>query len=692
MQLDSEFKLLTNERIAKAALLKMTTTQATTRIRRRLVWVFIIVCLICSALTFRLGWIQIVQAEELSRMARERQTMDVVIDASRGRIYDRNGNVLAMSAAAYAITARPGTIRNNRYNDEHVSMAQVNETARELARVLEMDEDVVRNLISQERSRVNIARSVQREQANMIRQLRLRGIEISPDVARYYPRGDFAAHVLGGVTDYNLAVSGIELRHNRLLSGIHGRWIMNADGTSNRISFGMERYFPAQHGYNLVLTIDEVIQHYVERTIAEVRYEVNADSVMAIVMDPQTGDILAMASYPDFDPNNPRVPLDPDRAYHVANLSESEQLSYWNQMWRNPLVSNVFEPGSTFKAITLAIALEENVINMNDRISCAGTITVAGSTLRCWRHWNPHGSQSIQETFGNSCNPAFVQIAQRIGQERFYRYLDLFGLTERTGIDLPGEALPIIQSRATVGPVGLATMSYGQGIAVTPIQLVTAVSTLGNGGRLMQPRLVQALTDSDGNIVEEFEPRVIRQVLSQETVANMSLIMEYSVASSGGRNAQVSGFRVGGKTGTANQARGGVYLDSVDASFIGMAPMDDPRVVVLVVVDNPRSVSRSGSVVAAPPAGRIMADALRHLNVQPVFTQEELNQIYQSRVPIPDVVGMNFSEARYILEAASFRYTVSPVSDSGEDFVIVDQHPRAGVRLDAGGLVFVYRE
>jgi len=660
--------------------------------KRRLVFTFIAICVLCTLLTFRLGWIQIVNGEEYSRMAREQQTRDVPIEAKRGRIYDRNGTVLAMSAATFSIWVRPDAVRSTRHNDEALSIAQVNHTAAELARALDMDEERVHELITQNRALIRVARNVNKETADMIRAKRLRGIEIAEGVQRHYPLGAFAAHLLGSVTDDNTGLSGIELRYNRYLSGVPGRWIKNTDIRGNRLSHGIERYFRAEDGFNVILTIDEVIQHYVEKTLVTVKENTRADRVMSIVMDPRTGDILAMATYPDFDPNNPRVPLDPEQAAHVEQLPESEQLEYWNRMWRNFNVSDVYEPGSTFKIFTTAMALEENVSHLQDRFVCTGSLNVSGTTLRCWRHARPHGSQNFIEIFGNSCNPAFIQLAQRLGADRFYKYLELFGLTERTGIDFPGEGFPILQNRATVGPVGLATMSYGQGIAVTPIQLLTAAATIGNGGRLMQPRLVKALTDSNGNVVEQFDTRVIRQVVSEQTAAEMSLILEYSVSALGGGNAGVPGFRVGGKTGTANKAYGGVYLQHhVYASFIGLAPMDDPQIAILLIVDNPQGV-RFASQTAAPGVRQILSDTLRYLNIQPQFTQSELEQMNSRMTTVPNVTGRNFSEAIGMLGGATLGYTVSPAHDNGEDFVVAAQYPRAGARVHVGGTVFIYKE
>ena len=661
--------------------------------RIRLIVIFMFICVFCLLLTFRLGWIQIVSGEELAIMAAHQQTRDVPIEARRGTIYDRNGNVLAMSAASFTIWVRPDEVRRVRGGNEELSRQQVNNTAETLATILDMDQERVHEIITQNRALIRVASNVKREEANEIRQARLRGIEITEGVSRHYPLGAFAAHILGGVTDDNNGLFGIELRYDRYLSGVPGRWIKNTDMRGANLGRGVERYFGADDGLNIVLTIDEVIQHYVERALENVWETTSADRVTSIVMDPRTGDILAMASLPHFDPNNPRVPLCPYEAALVAEMSSGDQIAHWNSMWRNPAFSDVFEPGSTFKIITNAMALEENVTHLRDTsFVCRGTINVSGSTIRCWRHFNPHGQQNLIETFGNSCNPAFVALAQRLGLTRFYKYLELFGLTERTGIDFPGEASPLVQNRSTAGPVGLATMSFGQGIAITPLQLLSASAVVGNDGKLMQPRLVKALTDSEGNIVQEFEPRVVRQVISENTAAEMKLILEYSVSQLGGGNAAVPGFRVGGKTGTAQRARYGVYIrGEVVGSFIGMAPMDDPQIAVLMVVENPRS-AQFGSLTAAPGVRLILEDVLRYLNVQPRFTQEELDRMQRNKTTVPDVVGQSFSEAAGMIGGAELEYTVAPARSLYEDFLITGQFPQAGTSISTGGMVFLYWE
>jgi len=625
-------------------------------------------------------------------MATEQQTRDVPIEAKRGVIYDRNGKALAISAATFSIWARPKEVKKTKNNDAEKSEIQVNKTAAKLAEILEMDQEKVKELITQNRSLIKVAKYVDKEKADLIRAEKLRGIEIAEAVKRYYPLGAFASHLLGSVTDDNNGLAGMELQYNQYLSGVSGRWIKNADRAGNSLSYGVEKYYKAEDGLNVVLTIDEVIQHYVEKSLDTVMANTQADGVICLVMDPKTGDILAMAVTPNYDPNNPRVPLNPAQAAYVESLPDSEKIKYWNTMWRNPLVSDVYEPGSTFKLLTTSMALEEGVTSLKDHFVCTGHFNVSGTTLKCWRFYNPHGSQNLVQAVGNSCNPVFIQLAQRIGEDKYYQYLDLFGMSEKTGIDYPGEGLSILQNKKTAGPVGLATMSYGQGIAVTPIQLLTAVSALGNEGRLMQPRLVKALTDSDGNVIEEFGTKVVRQIISPETAANMCTIMEAVVSEGGGGTAKVPGYKVGGKTGTANKASGGRYLENeTDSSFIGMAPMDDPKVAILLVVNNPKGV-KFGSQTAAPGVRQILSDTLRYLNVQPTFTQQELDQINKKLTTVPDVTGKNFSEAIGILGGASLQYTISPAYNGGADFVIIDQYPKAGEKLNTGGVVYIYKE
>ncbi|MDD4389896.1 MAG: penicillin-binding transpeptidase domain-containing protein [Eubacteriales bacterium] len=658
--------------------------------RKRIALTFSIICIAMVCLCVRSGWHQIIRAEEYSNMAVEQQTRDVPIEAKRGTIYDRNGEDLAVSAACYSVWVRPGQIQSDGKSKEEKA-ANLELHISTLSEILVIDREKVKESVTKNQALVKVAKYLEKDTADKIREQKIPGVEISEDVKRYYPLGAFASHLLGSVTDDNSGLAGIELKYNQYLSGISGRWIKNTDSAGNDLSYGVEKYYSAEDGLNIILTIDEVIQHYVEKTIEKAMEASNSDRVMCIVMDPQSGDILAMAVAPDYNPNNPRVPLDEGEAAYVEELSDKEKLDYWNKMWRNPIVSDIYEPGSTSKLLTTAVAIEENLTSLSDTFVCNYSYQVAGVTLHCWRQGRPHGHQTLIEAVGNSCNPVFSTLAHRVGKDKFYEYMQLFGMTEKTGIDYPGEGGSIVYKPAQTGPVELTTMSYGQGIAVTMLQQITAISSLGNEGNLMQPRLVKALRDSDGNTIKEFKPTVVRKVISKKTAGEMCEIMKYVVSEGGGGNAKVPGYRVGGKTGTANKPAQGKYSSETYSSFIGMAPMDDPKVAILIVVDNPQG-TKFGSVVAAPYAKEILEDTLRYLEIKPEYTEEEREQLKSKMVEVPQITGNSLSDAIGILGGLSLKYTVSPAATTNEDFIIVDQYPKAGERMSSGGTVYLYRE
>lgn len=662
----------------------------TNKNKRRLVFVFLLCCLMCTVLAFRVGWIQVIASERYAKMAVEQQTRDVPIPAKRGIIYDRNGKELAISAVTSSIWARPGVIKDAR--DKEKTEENLEKTSSKLAEILGMDKTEVLRIISQDRSLVKIAKYVDKEKSDQIRDAGLKGIEIAEDVKRYYPMGSFLAHVLGSVTDDNRGLSGIELKYDKYLSGIPGRWIKNTDRDGDSLSYGVEKYYQAENGMNLVLTIDEVIQHYVEKALDTVQANTQADRVLCICMDPKTGDVLAMGVTPDFDPNNPRVPTTSEGAAYLNSLSDQDKIAFWNKMWRNPLVSDDYEPGSTFKLLTTSMALEEGVTSLDDKFVCTGSIVVAGQTLHCWRRGNPHGAETLVQAVGNSCNPVFVQLAQRVGYDKYFEYLELYGLRDKTGIDYPGEGYAILQDKKTAGPVGLATMAYGQGIAVTPIQLITTVSALGNEGKLMQPRLVKELKDDNGTVVKKFDTKVVRQVVSKKTAEEMCLIMEAVVGEGGGATAKVPGYRIGGKTGTANKAVAGGYSNDTDSSFIGMAPMDDPKIAILMIVDNPKGV-KFGGQTAAPGVKMVLEETLRYMNIQPSYSDEEKLQMQSDYIDVPNVSNMPYLEAVDILGKAGLAFSVSPAGDLGanDNFTVVDQYPKPGGKLQKGGKVCLYK-
>ena len=663
--------------------------QVTRKNKRRIAIGFALIALMLVLLLFRLAWIQVVDAEELSQKAIDQQTQDTPIEAKRGAIYDRNGKELATSTTCYTLWARPSQIKLK--DGEERSEAEIKGFADEIAKITGGDADSIYTNITKEQALVRVAKYLDKDTAEQLRELAISGIELSEDTKRYYPLGNFASQVLGSVNDDGVGRTGIELQYDQYLSGVAGRWVKNTDLLGNELVKGAEEYYEAQDGLNVIMTIDEAIQYYVEKALAEGMETTKAKRIMCLVMDPKTGDILASASTPGYDPNDATEPLDKD-AKKYAKMTTEEQNQYLFSLWRNPVVSDTYEPGSTFKLITSSAAIEEKVIDESTTFKCAGSFSVSGIRLHCWTS-GAHGTQTIKEAVGNSCNPALAKVAELLGKTKLYKYIDLYGITETTGVDYPGEASAIVQNIDNVGPVELATIGYGQGISLTPIQLLTAINAIGNDGQLLQPRYVKALTDSDGNVVQSYEPTVVRKVISQATAKKMRNIMQYVVDEGGGGNARIAGYRVGGKTGTANKidAGTGKYGKYYYSSFIGMAPMDDPQISILLIVDSPKG-AYYGSIVAAPIAKEILTNALRYLNVTPEYTSAEKKTLQSGYTTVPNVVGKEFSDAAGIIGGKELKYSRPKSAQDDDDFTVVAQYPKAGTKVKKNTVVYVYKE
>ena len=663
--------------------------QVTRKNRRRIAIGFALIALMLVLLLFRLAWIQVVDAEELSQKAIDQQTQDTPIEAKRGAIYDRNGKELATSTTCYTLWARPSQIKLK--DGEERSEAEIKGFADEIAKITGGDADSIYTNITKEQALVRVAKYLDKDTAEQLRELAISGIELSEDTKRYYPLGNFASQVLGSVNDDGVGRTGIELQYDQYLSGVAGRWVKNTDLLGNELVKGAEEYYEAQDGLNVIMTIDEAIQYYVEKALAEGMETTKAKRIMCLVMNPKTGDILASASTPGYDPNDATEPLDKD-AKKYAKMTTEEQNQYLFSLWRNPVVSDTYEPGSTFKLITSSAAIEEKVIDESTTFKCAGSFSVSGIRLHCWTS-GAHGTQTIKEAVGNSCNPALAKVAELLGKTKLYKYIDLYGITETTGVDYPGEASAIVQNIDNVGPVELATIGYGQGISLTPIQLLTAINAIGNDGKLLQPRYVKALTDSDGNVVQSYEPTVVRKVISSTTAKKMRNIMQYVVDEGGGGNARIAGYRVGGKTGTANKidAGTGKYGKYYYSSFIGMAPMDDPQISILLIVDSPKG-AYYGSIVAAPIAKKILTDALRYLNVTPEYTSAEKKTLQSGYTTVPNVVGKEFSDAAGIIGGKELKYSRPKSAQDDDDFTVVAQYPKAGTKVKKNTVVYVYKE
>lgn len=578
--------------------------------KKRLIFILFFIFGIMLTLLFRLGWLQIVKGDKYTQLAEEQQTKDKLISAKRGTIYDTNMNELAINTTCYSVWIRPASISTKNSSKEQM----IKYISNQLSKILKQDASKIQQDMNQDQILIKIANNLDKDAAKQIRDLDLSGVELVEETKRYYPFEAFLSHTLGSITVDNSGLSGLELQYNDVLSGTDGRDINKTDVIGNQITYGKYKQYNVQNGNGLILTIDSVIQHYVEQSIESVREETNADKVMAILMNPKTGDILSMAQNPEFNPNNPKIPLVQSDKTSLENMSDAEKVTYWNKMWRNSLVSDVYEPGSTFKLLTTAAALEEGITTLNESFFCNGFSNVSGQTLKCWSYQNPHGKQTLTEAVGNSCNPVFITLAQRLGTDTFYQYLETFGITDKTNIDFPGEANAILKQKNNINSVELATMGYGQGIAVTPIQLITAVSAFGNEGKIMQPRLVKAVVNEKGQIIQNFAPKVIRQTISKETANEICKIMEFVVEKGGATTAKISGYKIGGKTGTAQKPNeNGLpgYSNKTYSSFIGLAPIDNPQIAILVIVDNPKGV-KYGSQTAAPGAKMILEKVLRY--------------------------------------------------------------------------------
>lgn len=660
--------------------------QITIKNRKRLLGAFAFILFIMSVLCFRCGWWQIVKGEELADTAAAQQTRDSLVEAKRGVIYDRNKMELAVSGTAYSVWVRPADLKTADSANKKEDLTS--EVISGLSDILEMDDDEVRESVTADQNLIKIESGLSKETADRIRELELTAVELSEDSKRFYPLGSFASHLIGSVSDDNTGLAGIEAYYNRYLTGVSGRRIQNTDVSGNGLSYGFEEYYAAEDGLGVVLTIDEVVQNYVEKAIASCQKKTQADRVMCLVMDTETAEILAMAVTPEYDPNNPREAPTEAEQKKLDSMSDKKKVEYWNKMWRNPLLQDTYEPGSTFKLMTTSIALEEGLTSPSETFYDNGSIDVSGETLKCWSDV-PHGKQTLEEAVGNSCNPVFVTLGLRIGKERFYNYMELFGYDSITGIDYPSEATAILQNEDTAGPVDLATMAYGQGIAVTPIQLATAVSAIGNGGVMMKPHLVKELVDSDGKTVRTFEPEEVRQIISKQTSDEVCDIMEYVVSEGGAETAYVEGYRVGGKTGTANKPKAGGYSEDTYSSFIGMAPMNDPKVTVLVIVDSPVGI-KYGSQTAAPCAQTIFKNILPYLGIETQYSDDETEKIEKNKTTVPDITGLSYKKAVSALEKAELKYKVQSGDSSGDSFKVKDQYPKAGTKVDKKSTVYIY--
>ena len=637
-----------------------------------------------GALIFRLFSIQIVDGEEYQYKATQQQLREIEISAGRGDIYDRNGNVIAKSATAWTVVISPVTIKE----DQRETVADG------LSEILGVDRDKVLEATQKETSYWIIKRKIERELAEEViafaNENKIGGISCEEDVKRYYPYGSFASATIGFTNQDNSGAYGIEAYYNKTLSGTSGKIVSAKNARGKDMPFKYEMMYDSEDGNSLVLTIDETIQHYLDKNLEIAVKEHNVgNGAMAIAYSIKTGEILGLSVKPDFDPNSPQEVTDEATLLALASLEGDEYKEALQQaqyrQWRNKAISDPYEPGSVFKIITLAAALEENVVNLNSSFMCTDAgATVQGTTITCWKRGG-HGAQNLSEIVQHSCNPAFVNIGQSLGTKKFREYFEAFGLMEKTGVDLPGEATGLYHSDSAFGNIELASSSIGQSFKVTGLQLISAVSAAVGGGYLYEPYIVKGVLDSEGNVIAEYEPTLKRQVISEETSRMVAELCEGVVTLGSGKLAYVPGYRIGGKTGTAekldqNYAPG---EEKYALSFLGFAPIDDPQIAVLVVLDEPAEASY-GSIIAAPVVGAIMSDVLPYLGIEPHYTEEELAE---ENAKVPAMEGMLTHDAH--AEARNAYLTVNVVGTGAK---VIRQVPEAGTTVSKWSTVILYTE
>ncbi len=664
----------------------------TTKLKKR---EFVLLIAYSAALLFmlyRVGFIQFVKGGEYQEMAYLNQTQKRQISPKRGTIYDRNGQWLAISASVDTVSVNPKMLRDEVEGDESKLLTLANG----LAGYLEMDAEAIMTKFKMNSRYEFIKRKIDREIGTKVRaylsEAKIKSVYVDEDSKRFYPNGNLASHILGftGVDDQGL--NGIEYVLDSTLKGIPGKIMNEVDVLGRQISFSQERYIDAIDGYNVYLTIDETIQHITEKYMDQAILDYNLKrGATSIVMNPNTGEILAMVSKPDFDPNDPDALPNflTDSDWKGFGDTEDSQL-LWQTVFRNKAVMDTYEPGSVFKAITAAAAIEEGVVKLNTPEYCK-PVSMAGHTIDCWKKGG-HGSEDFLHAVYNSCNPVFVNVGLKLGIEKFYSFVKMFGFQERTGIELQGEPTNEEYKKlwhTNPKEIDLAVSTFGQRFQVSPIQLITAYSAVANGGNLMKPTIIKQISDSEGNIIKKMEPQVVRKVISEKTAETVRTALEGVVSEGTGKNAYISGYRIGGKTGTSETLQtesDGRYI----VSFMAIAPADKPEICVLVVLDHPQVEPRTGGVLAAPVAGKLTEEILGYLQMERDYTEKDKTEMTQE-VYVPNVTGLTVKQAEEKLRAFGLKYTLEG-KDTSPEAIVYNQTPKADFSVPQSATVILYTD
>ncbi len=652
---------------------------------------FAIIMFIFIMLLIRLAYLQFIDGNHLKGLAYQQQTINQIISPKRGNIYDSTGKALAIRAQVDTVTINPTKIKSD--TDEKTK-ALKETVAKGLSTIFELDYNETLEKVSSNSKVETIIKKVEHskieELTNWMKENNISvGINIDEDNKRSYPYGSLASQVIGFCGSDNQGLTGIEYKWDSVLTGTPGKIVSSKDSLQKEIPNAEETYIAAENGSDITLTIDINIQKIVEKYLKQaVEDNVCKKGGNVIVMDPQTGDILAMASYPDYDLNTPFTP-NSTIASTYSNLSTEQKSAALQNMWKNKSVSNLYEPGSVFKIITAAIAVEENITTTdkeNDFV-CTGYEEVADRKIACWKYYDPHGYQTLRKALMNSCNPAFMQLGKRIGTTTLYKYYKAFGLFDKTGVALAGEENSIFHPLKDVGPVELATMSFGQRFSITPLQMITAISCVANDGVLVQPRIVKSITNTDTGAVSNIETTTVRQVISKETATKVKSMMESVVTKGTGRHGAVNGYSIGGKTGTSEPTENNKD-DGYVASYVAISPIENTQVALLLTLYDPSNGNHQGGQVAGPVVSQMLSEILPYLDVPSDSTTSESDS--SNLITLPEIRNKTVSEAEKVLKDAGFNSIKISCSGDPNSTLVADQVPKPGIKLQKSATIMVY--
>ncbi|WP_346890219.1 stage V sporulation protein D [Clostridium sp. UBA1056] len=650
--------------------------------KKRMILAMLLAGMVFIGLTIRLGYVMFVKESTYKSLASQQWTSDVRINAKRGRILDRNGNELAVSANVYRADLDLNTLRKDLENNK-MTMEQV---AADLSPIIGKEEADILHILTNPlpngnpRGSAILKRRIEKDETDAIREFcknnEINGIVISPDTKRYYPNGNFAAHVLGHTNSDGEGLTGLELYYNKYLSGVPGIKVAEIDQKSEGLPYTISEFTEPIDGRDVVTTIDENIQYFAEKLAQEALEDNEAKAVSIMVMDPNTGEILALANKPDYDPNNP----------WPEGMSDDDI----QQMWRNRLVSDAYEPGSIFKVVTATAAIEKGVLKEGETFNCGGGLTIGGRNIHCWKT-SGHGPQTFEEILKNSCNVGFMILGERLGAENLNEYIKKFGFGQKTGIDLPGESAGIVKATQDITATDLATISFGQSNTSTGVQYMRCFNAIANGGYLIAPHLMKEVThydDSNERVVDETYNIEKKQQFTPETMEEMRLHLEQVVSTGGGSKAKIDGYRIAGKTGTAQKVdtvNGGYAAGKYLASFAGMAPADNPKYTVYVSIDEPNPSLYYAGQIAAPVGQKLFNDLFNYSEMKPQGSYMEADESLKADVIVPEVRGLSVSDAKKVITDAGLT-----VRAEGSGGTITDINPKPGFTLKEGKEIILY--